>query len=155
MKKKILLLAGGGHAHVYILKQLQKKKLTDYEVIMVSKSERQYYSGMIAGFLEGIYTEDQTFFDLPKICRESNVAFICDEIQSVDPVTKNIITRSGKKIDFDIISFNTGSDVAYKNLPGVLENSLIVKPLQNFCKIRQICLDAPKTGFRILITGGG
>jgi len=155
MKKKVLLLAGGGHAHIYILKQLRKKKFSGYDVILVSKSDRQYYSGMIAGFLEGIYKENQIYFDLPKICSESGVEFICSEIESIDPIKKVLITKSQESINFDILSFNTGSDVAHKDTPGVLENSIHVKPLQNFCKIRERCLDAPKKGFRIFIAGAG
>jgi NADH dehydrogenase FAD-containing subunit len=54
-KTKRLLLLGGGHAHVYLIKQFNSKKNKDLEVVLVTASQYQYYSGMAAGYLEGIY----------------------------------------------------------------------------------------------------
>lgn len=46
---KRLVLAGGGHAHLHVLKSLAQGKRFDVEVVLVTPHARQVYSGMLPG----------------------------------------------------------------------------------------------------------
>ncbi|WP_158211691.1 hypothetical protein [Alkalihalobacterium alkalinitrilicum] len=47
-----LILIGGGHAHLAILRALRKETIPD-EIILISPNKYQYYSGIFSGFTEG------------------------------------------------------------------------------------------------------
>ena len=52
---KRLLLLGGGHAHVHVLRDLAARPVPDAAVTLVSPYSRQLYSGMVPGLIAGHY----------------------------------------------------------------------------------------------------
>ncbi|XQY92958.1 NAD(P)/FAD-dependent oxidoreductase [Metabacillus sp. HB246100] len=102
-----IVLIGGGHAHLGILRSLRKKTII-HKVTLISPSSFQYYSGMFSGFTEGIYTEDDIRVNVQLLCQEANVQFIEDTIEQIDPQTKKVMGRKGS-YSFDLVSFNIGS----------------------------------------------
>jgi NADH dehydrogenase FAD-containing subunit len=50
-----LVLVGGGHAHLHVLADLAARPLSGVDVTLVSPSARHHYSGMVPGFLQGVY----------------------------------------------------------------------------------------------------
>lgn len=81
---KNLILAGGGHGHINILKRLIKSPLKDINITLITDYGRQYYSGMLSGFVEGIYTEDEISFDVRELSKRANVNYVEEEIISID-----------------------------------------------------------------------
>lgn len=106
MKK--LILAGGGHGHINILKQFKDIDLNNLDITLITDFSRQYYSGMLPGFIEGIYTEEEISFDVEELCKYSNVEYIHDKILSIDANTKTVKTENGL-YNFDYISMNLGA----------------------------------------------
>ena len=56
---KRLVLLGGGHAHVHVLRALALEPLAGTEVVLVTPFLRQMYSGMVPGLVAGHYTAEQ------------------------------------------------------------------------------------------------
>ena len=86
---KNLILAGGGHGHINILKRLIKSPLKDINITLITDYGRQYYSGMLSGFVEGIYTEDEISFDVRELSKRANVNYVEEEIISIDKNKKS------------------------------------------------------------------
>ncbi|WP_416730982.1 NAD(P)/FAD-dependent oxidoreductase [Fictibacillus sp. JL2B1089] len=101
-----LLLIGGGHAHLSILRSLLHEEISDLEVTLITSSKFQYYSGMFSGFTEGQYDEDEIRIDLESLCSRASVSFIEDTIISFDPMQKVLLGFSGGIYSFDVISFD-------------------------------------------------
>jgi pyridine nucleotide-disulfide oxidoreductase family protein len=150
-----LILVGGGHAHVHVLKKLRTKKPRGLKVLMVSSDTRQYYSGMAAGYIEGRYDLEDYTFDLPELCERSGVQFIQDEVIHIDSKGKNLTTSSGRSIPYDRLSVDTGSELKNKRIPGVIENALMIKPFRNLTKLKQIIQSGSYDAKNIVIIGGG
>lgn len=150
-----LLLVGGGHAHVHLIKKLRKNKSALYEVTLISKDERQYYSGMASGYLEGLYEETDIYFDLKSLCDTAGIDFLCDEVIRVENDKKIIETRSGMIMNYDVISFDIGSDLAGREIDGVDDFSLKIKPLGNLKEIRFICETMLPNSSKLAIVGSG
>jgi pyridine nucleotide-disulfide oxidoreductase family protein len=152
--KKVVILVGGGHAHVNFINQFSKEKFPGIRVVLVSNYNRQYYSGMASGFLEGIYDLDDISFDLPKMCEASGIEFIEDTVIGVDPSKRKIFLENGWDINFHAISLDVGSETVGKDMEGVKDNAITIKPLKNLLTIKE---KIEKTGdnARVVIVGAG
>jgi NADH dehydrogenase FAD-containing subunit len=126
-----LLLIGGGHAHMHVIDQLHHHPIDDWQVTLISAHPYMYYSGMIAGYVEGIYDENEVRVNLDAMCRRRRIEFKVATVVFVEPREKYILTDEHQRIAFDIISFNIGSLTAGDEL---LNNSIgkwKIKPLHH------------------------
>lgn len=105
-----ILLVGGGHAHLGILRRIRMKAV-DYQVTLISASTYQYYSGMFSGFTEGLYSEQEIRINLEELCQQSGVTFIKDTIVHVDATNRKLVGTTGIEYDFKLVSFDIGSSV--------------------------------------------
>ncbi|WP_394011347.1 FAD-dependent oxidoreductase [Anaerococcus cruorum] len=153
MKK--IILAGGGHGHINILKNLIKNPIKDQKIILITDYNRQYYSGMLAGYIEGIYTEEEISFDVPKLCKMANVSYIEQKIISIDKENQRVITEGGS-YSYDYLSINLGS-LSKLNFPTDFKNLTLVKPILNVVKAKNeiINLSKVKASPKITFIGAG
>ncbi len=152
---KNLLLAGGGHGHINILKRLIKSPLKDINITLITDYGRQYYSGMISGFIEGIYTEDDISFDVRELAKRANVNYVEEKIISIDK-NKQVVTTENTEYNYDFLSINLGS-MANVNFSVDDNGVLNVKPISELIETKESFL---KKGFKdevkkIYFIGGG
>jgi len=149
--KKHLILVGGGHAHVFILQQLQHQRWQDTRITLISPDEHQYYSGMFSGYMEGKYGLDEIRIDLKQLCEKAGVDFIDDSVQGIDHEKQEVFLSSGERIHYDFISFNIGSRSAGESIPGLRELGALIKPNFKVPLIRETLVDKE----HIVVVGGG
>ena len=83
---KQLVIIGAGHAHLTILKNLQKYRDAGHDVTVVSSSSLHYYSGMGPGMLSGIYRPEEIRFNVQKMSEDRGAVFIWrDEWPRLEP----------------------------------------------------------------------
>jgi NADH dehydrogenase FAD-containing subunit len=152
---KKLVLIGGGHAHVYLLHKLRFKKPSDFSIIMISLSDRQYYSGMASAFLEEVYIEKDIYFDLKALCLKSGVTFIQNRVTGINKEDRKISMSNGDTLNFDILSLDTGSIMKDDGIHGINEFAEKIKPLTNLSKIKNDLIHEMKDHYCIVIVGGG
>jgi pyridine nucleotide-disulfide oxidoreductase family protein len=150
-KLKHVVLVGGGHAHVYILKQLEQKKWPNTKVTLISSGSYQYYSGMFSGYVEGRYSTEEIRIDLAALCNKANVDFITAAAERIDPVLQTVELSDHKRLDYDLISFNIGSMSSGTRVPGAVERSAFIKPNHNISKVKERLLAKD----RVVVVGGG
>lgn len=122
-----LILVGGGHAHLYVIQNLKRAIKAQIEVVLISADEKQYYSGMASGVLEGYYTASDMCIDLPRFCQHYNVRFIHATVCAVDFVADQIIYNRHEILTYKYLSFNTGSEMHSEQLT----SGFMIKPLSN------------------------
>ncbi|MFD2922823.1 FAD-dependent oxidoreductase [Halobacillus naozhouensis] len=148
---KHLLLVGAGHAHLYILKKLQKHAIPGVQVTLLSPNEYQYYSGMLSGCVEGIYSIDQIRIYVGQLVEKAGIQWKKDKAVSIDPDNKKVLTGNGESIDYDAVSFDIGSLTSGLETPGVLEYAETLKPNYRF----PVLLEKVREAENLVIVGGG
>ena len=127
---KRLLLVGGGHAHLEVLRSIQRTPIPDIKVLLVSTGRFAAYSGAVPGYLAGRYTAENIAFDLDALARAAGGVFMDDVVEQVDG-TAHTAQLSGKRIAFDACSIDIGSSPAGSDVPGVGAHALSLRPLVN------------------------
>jgi NADH dehydrogenase FAD-containing subunit len=155
---KHLVFVGGGHAHLTALKNLSAFTKRGHAVTLISASPYHYYSGMGPGMLSGIYHPRDARFHIKKMAENEGAAFVTDRVVKIDPVEHRLFLRSGENIAYDVVSFNTGSEVPIESIARpVQENIVAVKPVINLLKAKQAILETLKAGkaLQYVLVGGG
>ena len=154
---KRLLLLGGGHAHVYVLDALRKAHPTDVDITLVSPHVRQVYSGMLPGWIAGHYPLEACVLPLDRLAARAGVRFIQQAAHHIDLDAKRVECCNGEKIDFDILSIDTGPVTDGRIIPGAAEHALPIRPIERFIRGWETWLAdlSDGNGGSIAIVGGG
>jgi len=155
---KCLVFVGAGHAHLTSLKNLSHFKTPGHQVTLISSSPYHYYSGMGPGMLSGIYHPREVRFHVKKLAEDRGATFIKGKAIKVDPLQHLLLLDSGQKVHYDVVSFNTGSEVPIETLSKAPADNLFpVKPIINLLKARQAILEGIRNNkkLRFVVVGGG
>jgi len=71
-----LILVGGGHAHVQVLRGLAMRPLAGARVTLVVDDPVAVYSGMVPGFVAGHYRRDELEIDVRPLARRAGAAVV-------------------------------------------------------------------------------
>ena len=152
-----IVLVGGGHAHVFVLRMFGMRPEPGVRLTLVAKELEAPYSGMLPGLIAGHYRHEECHIDLTRLAQFAGARLIGGEAEGIDRASSRIILRDGSALAYDILSVNVGITPASDGLVGA-ENVLAVKPISAFWprwqelerRIRQP--DGPR---RIAVVGGG
>jgi pyridine nucleotide-disulfide oxidoreductase family protein len=129
---KKLLLVGGGHAHVHVLKSLIESPINDVEITLVSPYARQVYSGMLPGWVAGHYTINECVIPLPPLIKKAGVIFHQTAADGID-LTRNVVhCIDGSEISFDVLSIDAGPVANLDMIPGAKDNAIAIRPIESF-----------------------
>jgi selenide,water dikinase len=153
-----LLLAGGGHSHVEVIRRWGLAPLPGVTVTLVSPDRHTPYSGMLPGHVAGHYSHDECHIDLEALCNRAGVTRIAASIGSLD--LANRIARCDRAADqpFDVLSIDTGSTPVLGHIPGARGIGLPVKPVAAFLEHWPTLLKAARQApadLHIVVVGAG
>ncbi|KGX87479.1 NAD(P)/FAD-dependent oxidoreductase [Pontibacillus litoralis] len=147
---KQLILIGAGHAHLHIIQQWIKQPIKNVALTVISPSPFHYYSGMMSGYAEGIYNEEDIRIDVKALVEKEGATFHQEAVMSIDPRQKILLTDKGKVLSYDVVSFNIGSLTAQTDRHGVKQYALRIKPNFHFTNM----IDKLRNSRRPVIVGG-
>ena len=151
-----VVFVGGGHAHLYSLKNADKLIREDALITVVGPDQHHYYSGMGPGMLSRIYTPEDARVDIPSLIHSRGGGFIRGHITAVDPDKKTLSVDTGETLAYDIASFNVGSHVPLNLIDGAEQEAYPVKPIENLEVLREKIISKSKISTPvILIIGAG
>ena len=129
---KDLVLIGGGHSHVYVLKMLGMNKIPGVRVTLVAKEVNTPYSGMLPGHIAGHYTWDECHVDLRPLCTFAGHRLIHDEAVGLDVDNKRVLLKGRPPISYDAVSVDIGITPAAASVRGAADFTTPVKPIFGF-----------------------
>lgn len=155
---KRLLLAGGGQAHVFVLRALAKQHPGQLEVTLVTPSERLLYSGMLPGWLAGHYRLADLMIPLAPLAQAAGARLLTGCIVALDLARKTATLDTGATIPFDVVSIATGATLDLDAIEGARTHSLPLRPLERFIAGYEQILQRASASSRPLtltVVGGG
>ncbi len=153
---KRLVLVGGGHAHAQVLENWIEAPIDGVELWLVSPDPLSPYSGMVPGWLAGLYDYDEICIDLVALCANAGAVFVQDEMIDLDATGRRVHLRGGGSIDYDILSLDVGSTLVPPDIDGA--TVLPLRPLSHLRSRWDALLadfDADRSDAAIAITGVG
>lgn len=159
MKGRHLVIAGAGHAHLTLLQRLETITAAGHRVTVIGPGEHHYYSGMGPGMLSGLYRPEEIRFPVAEMARRRGAEFVVDRVVAIDAARRRLRTAGGREIAYDVVSFNTGSEVPVDPaLAAAPPGSLVtVKPIENLLAASERVaarLDAG-AALALVVAGGG
>src|SRR5512134_370423 len=79
-----LVLVGGGHAHIQVLKSFAMRPEKGARLTLVSPETYATYSGMVPGVLSGQYKAAEAQIDLRSLAARAGAAFVRDRVLRID-----------------------------------------------------------------------
>lgn len=153
-----LVLLGGGHTHVIVIRKWAMRPIAGVRLTLVSTDALTPYSGMLPGLVAGHYTVEQSHIDLTRLCRWAGVRFIEERAINIDPERHRINFLERPSLEYDYLSIDTGGAPRLDNVKGASAYTVPVKPVHQFfdhwLKIEATAVAAPD-GLDIGVVGAG
>jgi selenide, water dikinase len=152
-----LVLVGGGHAHVHVLKSFGMRPVPGVRLTLVTRDVETPYSGMLPGYVAGHYSLDECHIDLGRLARFAGARLIRDEAVGLDRANCALLCDAHPPIRYDVLSIDIGSTPRSDDVPGAAEHAISVKPIDRFAARWEALLtrvrEMPR--LRLAVVGGG
>ncbi len=155
---KDLVLIGGGHAHVLVLKRFGMRPIPGVRLTLIARDIDAPYSGMLPGFVSGHYAREQCHIDLRRLASFAGARLYHDEAAGLDLSAKHVLCSSRPPVRYDVVSIDIGSRPRQDEVPGASLYATAVKPIDRLIGSweqmleRVLSRDGPT---RVGVVGGG
>ena len=126
---KDIVLIGGGHAHVAVLKSFGMRPIPGVRLTLVTRDVETPYSGMLPGLIAGFYTFEETHVDLRPLARFAGARLLHDRAIGLDLAKRRVLMEQHPQLAYDLLSIDIGSTPQAHGVPGALEHATPVKPI--------------------------
>jgi selenide,water dikinase len=152
--EKHLLLAGGGHAQVEVLRQLAERPLQGWRVTLVTQEAASPYSGMLPGVAAGLYRPEQALIPVAPLAARAGAALVLDSVTGLDPAARLLRRAGGQPLPYDLLALDTGATPEMA-VPGAAAHAVPLKPIDALLP-RLAALEAQAYAGRVIaLVGGG
>ena len=153
-----IVLVGGGHSHVAVLKRFGMRPVPGVRLTLVSRDLLTPYSGMLPGLVAGHYTSEEAHIDLRRLCRFAGARFLHASATGLDLAGRTVSVAGRPPVGYDLLSLDIGSRPDMGGIAGSTEHALGVKPVDAFrerwAAAERECL-ARGGRLRVAVVGGG
>ncbi|MEQ1611308.1 MAG: selenide, water dikinase SelD [Hyphomicrobiaceae bacterium] len=156
--KKDLVLVGGGHAQVHVLRSFGMKPMPGLRITLIARDIETPYSGMLPGFIAGHYTHEQCHIDLQTIARFAGARLIHAAAKGFDLANRRVICQGRPEIPYDVLSIDIGSTPDLASIPGAAKFAIPLKPVDGLARRWAVILreftQAPRPMHFVTVGGG-
>lgn len=127
-----IVLVGGGHSHVVVLKRFGMKPVPGVRLTLVCRDTHTPYSGMLPGYIAGHYAYDEVHIDLRRLAEFAGARYVLDSVTGLDRERRLVLCANRPPIPYDVASINIGSTPHVGGVPGAAGTVVPVKPINQF-----------------------
>jgi pyridine nucleotide-disulfide oxidoreductase family protein len=153
---KHLVLLGGGHAHVHVLRVLAAEPFAGVRTTLVSPYPRQVYSGMVPGYIAGHYALDDCVIPLLPLAERARATFVESSAVRLDAAARLVTLADGQVLHYDALSVDTGPVMDRDTISGAREHALFVRPIESFIRLWDAMVElAGQRPLAVVVVGAG
>lgn len=155
-----VVLVGGGHAHVQVLRRMMMRPWPEAQVTVVLDTPVAVYSGMVPGFVARQYRRSELEIDVVPLARLAGAEVVLSAATGVDPAARRIALEGRAPLSYDFVSFDIGSTVRGLDLPGIRAHATATRPIARLVRevdgiSRRFLAHADERPFEVVVAGGG
>ena len=154
-----IVLVGGGHAHVQVIKALNAAARPPHvRVSLIEPQLAASYSGMVPGCVAGLYTAEETQIQLGPLAKWASIDLLPTRVVDLDPEAQEVKCADGSTLSYDALSLDIGSVTrGAASVPGVAEHAISTRPISALlAQIEAAESDfGPDDTVRAVVVGGG
>src|SRR6056297_1842993 len=139
MSAKVVVL-GAGYAGAGAIKQLEEE-LTNADITWVSDNDYHLVLHEAHRVIRDPRVKDKITLPVSDI-KSPGTRFVQDTVTGVDTDERTVELEGGDDVDYDYLLVGLGSKTAYYGIPGLDENSLTLKSLDDALQIHEAVADA-------------
>lgn len=163
MAKQILILGGGYGGLLTALTARKHLTASEANITIINRFPTHQIITELHRLAGGTIKEQAVALPLQKLLGDKHVNIVVDTIKEIKPDDKKVVTTSGAVHTYDALVVALGSETNYFGIPGLEENSMVLKSASDANRIREHVearLDAYKASGNkadatIVVGGGG
>lgn len=136
MTKKILILGGGYGGLLSALTVRKYMDASEASVTLVNRTGTHQIITELHRLAAGNVSEKAVALPLEKLLKNKDVTLRIDRVESIDPEGKKVTLGSSTTLNYDALVIALGSETAFFGIPGLQENSFILKSVDDANKLR-------------------
>lgn len=147
-----VVLLGGGHANVQVLKRFGMRPEPGVRLTIVAREPHSPYSGMLPGLVAGVYAWEDIHIDLARLAAFAGARFIAAEAAGLDLEQRQVTFDARPPLRYDVLAVNTGG------VPGEdFASSFVtpVKPIGRFLPVWRDLVEGTNRPRHLTIVGAG
>lgn len=104
-----LVLIGGGHAHVSVLRSFGMKPVAGLRITLITDVLDAPYSGMLPGLIEKAWQFEDMHINLHNLCQFAKARLIYAPVSDINLAEKKISITGHPSVFYDVLSINSGA----------------------------------------------
>jgi selenide, water dikinase len=152
-----LVLVGGGHSHVEVLRDWARRPAPGVRLSVMTDGSRAVYSGMVPGFVAGQYRLEEIEIDVERLARKAGAEWLEAKGTGVDVGSRRLHVHGARPLVYDTVSFDVGATVSGRDRPGVREHGLPTRPIAEFAHRVEALIEGARSRqeLRVAVVGAG
>ena len=154
---KDLVLVGGGHSHVIVLKRFGMEPMPGLRLTVIARDIHTPYSGMLPGLIAGHYSFEDVHIDLAPLSQFAGARLYHDEAVGVDLEKRTVRCRHHPPVPYDVLSIDIGV-TPILGVAGAATHAVSVKPISTLVsrweRLKERVRQAPQL-LRVGVVGAG
>jgi NADH:ubiquinone reductase (H+-translocating) len=145
-KKRRIVVLGAGYVGISTVQTLANKlDLPNHEIVLIDKYSCHVYQGDLYEVATALHAKisnkcltrlkETVATPVTEFIKPDQVKFVCDEVLEIDQYNKVIKLKKEKNLDYDYLVVGLGSSNNFFGIPGLEENALTLKTVEDALKI--------------------